>query len=296
MLRQVLGEDKLYSADLAPDLSAVRADPGQLEQVLINLALNARDALTTGGALKVRTSNMVIPRPEDDAAALEGPPPGNYVVLEVIDTGHGMDPATRARVFEPFFTTKPVGQGTGLGLATVFGIVRQSGGSIGVESAPGEGTTFRIFFPELPASAVQPALRSRGSVEAGSGTVLLVEDEDLVREFACRYLEAHGYRCLPARNGRKALDIVRESGPMIAAIVTDVVMPIMGGRELSQRVAELCPDIPVLHISAYTDDQVVRMGLMEAGAPFLHKPFTPESLGRKLHELLAPTAAGPNHP
>jgi two-component system, cell cycle sensor histidine kinase and response regulator CckA len=288
MLRQVLGEDKLFLTDLTEDLDPVRADPGQMEQVLINLALNARDALTSGGSLTVRTSNAIVGPPQSDAGSDEGPPPGSYVVLAVTDTGHGMDAATRARVFEPFFTTKPVGQGTGLGLATVFGIVRQSGGMIRVESAPGEGTTFSVFLPAVSASAASAGFRSRETVERGSGTVLVVEDEDLLREFACRFLNAQGYRCLEASNGEEALEVVRQRGGEIDAIVTDVVMPIMGGRELTERVAELHLDIPVLFISAYTGDDMARRGLIEPGAPFLQKPFTPEGLARKLRELLKP--------
>jgi PAS domain S-box-containing protein len=286
MLRQVLGEDRFFTTDLADDLGRVRADPGQMQQVLINLALNARDALSTAGTLTVRTGNVVIAPPGADAPSEEGPAPGSYVVLSVADTGHGMDAATRARIFEPFFTTKPQGQGTGLGLATVFGVVRQSGGSIRVDSVPDQGTTFSVYLPEVSAAAPLPGSRSRDRAERGSGTVLVVEDEDLVREFACRYLDAYGYHCLDARNGSEAVDMVGQRGDEIDAIVTDVIMPVMGGRELRERVAELRPNIPVLFISAYTGEEVIRRGLMEEGAPFLQKPFTPEALSGKLRELL----------
>jgi len=286
MLRQVFGEDKVFTTELAEDLAPVRTDPGHMEQVLINLALNARDALSPGGRVAVRTWNEVVPPQARDRMSAEGRPPGHYAVFSVSDTGHGMDAATKARVFEPFFTTKPVGQGTGLGLATVFGIVRQSGGSIQVDTSPGQGTTFSIYLPAVPRTPEPSDARAPIRVGRGSETILVVEDEELVRDFACRYLEAQGYHCVEAANGKEALEIVQRRGKEIDAVVTDVVMPFMGGRELTERMDALRPGTPVLFISAYTGDEIVRRGLMEPGTPFLQKPFTPAGLATRLRALL----------
>ena len=286
MLRQVFGEDKVFTTELAEDLAPVRTDPGHMEQVLINLALNARDALSPGGRVAVRTWNEVVSPQARDRMSAEGRPPGHYAVFSVSDTGHGMDAATKARVFEPFFTTKPVGQGTGLGLATVFGIVRQSGGSIQVDTSPGQGTTFSIYLPAVPRTPEPSDARAPIRVGRGSETILVVEDEELVRDFACRYLEAQGYHCVEAANGKEALEIVQRRGKEIDAVVTDVVMPFMGGRELTERMDALRPGTPVLFISAYTGDEIVRRGLMEPGTPFLQKPFTPAGLATRLRALL----------
>jgi hypothetical protein len=286
MLRQVFGEDKVFTTELAEDLAPVRTDPGHMEQVLINLALNARDALSPGGRVAVRTWNEVVSPQARDRVSAEGRPPGHYAVFSVSDTGHGMDAATKARVFEPFFTTKPVGQGTGLGLATVFGIVRQSGGSIQVDTSPGQGTTFSIYLPAVPRTPEPSDARAPIRVGRGSETILVVEDEELVRDFACRYLEAQGYHCVEAANGKEALEIVQRRGKEIDAVVTDVVMPFMGGRELTERMDALRPGTPVLFISAYTGDEIVRRGLMEPGTPFLQKPFTPAGLATRLRALL----------
>jgi two-component system cell cycle sensor histidine kinase/response regulator CckA len=286
MLRQVFGEDRTFTTELAPDLFPVRTDPGHMEQVLINLALNARDALSSGGKVWVRTRNEVVRPPPGGAGNVDGPQPGEYTVLSVSDTGHGMDAATRARVFEPFFTTKPVGQGTGLGLATVFGIVRQSGGSVHVETAPGQGSTFSVYLPAVPRAAPPPESSSAEGAGRGSETVLIVEDEEMVRNFVCRYLEAQGYRCIEASNGRQALEVLERRGSEVDAIVTDVVMPLMGGRELTERVDALRPGTPFLFISAHTGDEIVRRGLMEPGTPFLQKPFTPQALAASIREIL----------
>ncbi len=288
MFRRVLGEDKSFVLDLGEDLHYVRADRGQLEQVLLNLTLNARDAMPTGGTLTISTRNISLPIRHATSAPEDELPSGNYVRLSVSDTGHGMDAATRARVFEPFFTTKPVGQGSGLGLATVFGIVRQSGGTVRLHSNPGEGTTFNIYLPQVPAEE-SPAvsLRETSRGERGSGTVLVVEDEEQVRDFTCRVLAAHGYRCVEANNGVEALGIMGAGGEKITAVVTDVVMPGLGGGALAERLAELQPTVPVLFTSAYSGEDVVRRGLIPADAPFLQKPFTPETLVAKLQDLTA---------
>jgi two-component system, cell cycle sensor histidine kinase and response regulator CckA len=290
MLRRVIGEDKVFMLDLAEDLGRVRADPGQLEQVLLNLTLNARDAMPAGGSFTLSTRKMALPRPDEHRPQEDELPPGNYVLVDVIDTGHGMDAATRARVFEPFFTTKAVGQGTGLGLATVFGIVRQSGGTIRLRSTPGKGTIFSIYLPEVadaPTSGLNVRETARGV--RGSGTVLVVEDEALVRDFACQVLTAHGYQCVEASNGAEALAVVRQRGESIDAVVTDVVMPGVGGGTLAKRLAELRPGLPVLFTSAHSADEVVRRGLIAQDAPFLQKPFTPQALVARLRDLAGST-------
>ena len=286
MLRRVLGEDKVFVADLAEDLSHVRADRGQLEQVLLNLTLNARDAMPTGGTFTISTRNLILPTQDVVSRAEDQLPPGSYVRVSVSDTGHGMDAATQTRIFEPFFTTKPVGQGSGLGLATVFGIVRQSGGTVRLRSSPGEGTTFSIYLPQETGDEVADiGKRETPRGERGSGTVLVVEDEAQVRDFTCRVLVSHGYQCVEASNGVEALEVIRERGESIDAVVTDVVMPGMGGGALATRLVELRPWLPVLFTSAYTDEEVVRRGLIKSGAPFLQKPFTPQALVGKLGEL-----------
>jgi len=287
MLHRVLGEDKLFVLDLATDLGQVRADRGQLEQVLLNLTLNARDAMPTGGTFTITTGNVTLPIREAAAAPEEELPSGSYVRVTVTDTGHGMDAATRARIFEPFFTTKPVGQGSGLGLATVFGIVRQSGGMVRLRSSPGEGATFSIYLPQVPSEARRtPSVREIPRGERGSGTVLVVEDEVPVRDFTCRVLAAHGYDCIEAANGVEALHIVQARRDAIRAVVTDVVMPGLGGGALAKRLAELQPTLAVLFTSAYAGEDVVRRGLIPGDAAFLQKPFSPEALVAKLQSLV----------
>jgi two-component system, cell cycle sensor histidine kinase and response regulator CckA len=283
MLHRVLGEDKVFVLDLAEDLGQVRADRGQLEQVLLNLTLNARDAMPMGGRFTIITRNVSLPTRNATVPAEDELPSGSYVRVSVSDTGHGMDAATRARIFEPFFTTKPVGQGSGLGLATVFGIVRQSGGTVRLRSSPGEGATFSIYLPQVRTEALPTAnVREIPRGERGSGTVLVVEDEAQVRDFTCRVLAAHGYDCIEAANGVEALDIMRRRGDSITAVVTDVVMPGLGGGALAKQLAELQPTLPVLFTSAYAGEEVVRRGLIPADAAFLQKPFSPEVLVAKL--------------
>jgi two-component system cell cycle sensor histidine kinase/response regulator CckA len=286
MLRRLIGEDIELITLLDPDLGRVKVDPGQLEQILLNLAVNARDAMPAGGKLTIQTQNAKPnPRHEQQRAEVQ---PGSHVLLAVSDTGCGMDEATQAQIFEPFFTTKGPGKGTGLGLATVYGIVKQSGGSIEVESAPGKGATFQIYLPRL----TQQGGRMRSSDRAfrliprGTGTVLLVEDDERVRSLGGLALRSAGYTVLEAENGEKALEMCLAHPEPVDLIVTDVVMPKMGGRELAEQVATVRPNLKVVYMSGYMDDTIVRQGVQEGEATLLHKPFTPSVLARKVHEVL----------
>lgn len=285
ILRRTLGAPVRLELKLAPALGAVVADPGQMEQVLMNLALNARDAMPEGGVVTIATEEVDI----DDETALEGlrGKPGRYVALSVTDTGHGMDEATLSHLFEPFFTTKEKGKGTGLGLSTVYGIVRQSGGDVAVESAPGRGTRFTVYLPRTdgrPESAAPAtdALHPSG----GSETVLLVEDEAPVRALFAKTLRNAGYRVIEARNGEEALDASLRYDKPIDLLVTDVVMPGMNGRQLATRLETLRPSLQVLYISGYTNDAISGSGLLAPGVAFLQKPFTPSELARRVRALL----------
>ena len=287
MLRRVIGEDVDLVTVLGPDAGAVKADVGQLEQVLMNLAVNARDAMPTGGKLTIETANVEHDPDyarEQEAAAVRG-----FVMLAVSDTGTGMDEATKARIFEPFFTTKELGKGTGLGLATVYGIVRQSGGFIWVYSEPGMGTTFKIYLPQVDAVAeAGAATAAPGTSRRGSETVLLVEDAAAVRAVTHQALARQGYTVLDAPNGAEALRIAASHPGPIHLLLTDVVMPGLSGRQLSDQLALLRPDTKVLYTSGYTDDAVVRHGVLESGIAYLQKPFTVDSLARKVREVLGP--------
>jgi PAS domain S-box-containing protein len=287
MLRRSLGEDKLLELRLSPEAGEIRADRGQLEQVLINLVLNARDALVEQGRVTVETTTA--DWDETYASRHSGVelPLGRYVMLAVSDTGCGMDADIRERIFEPFFTTKPIGQGTGLGLSTVYGIVKQSGGYVWVYSEPGEGSVFKVYLPQ--ARTMQPVEIIPEPAEApkrGSEIILVIEDEDIVRNLACRGLRDHGYSVIEARNGAQALRYVRDHPGGVDLIISDVVMPEMGGREFGQSLALLHPEMPILYMSGYTGEDIVQRGLLDAGAPFQQKPFTPAAIAIKVRSLL----------
>ena len=285
LLARVIGEDITLRTVLTPDLRPVKADRSQLEQVVMNLAVNARDAMPHGGRLIIETRNVDF----DDADAREhlDVNPGRYVMLAVTDTGTGMDAETQARIFEPFFTTKERGKGTGLGLSTVYGIVVQSAGTIWVYSEPGVGTTFKIYFPEAVEEMRRPEPLIRPAVPAGgSETILLVEDDPAVRGLAEQVLSRHGYGLLVAPTPALALDMAREHGERIDLLVTDVIMPGMTGRELAGQLRAVRPELDVLFMSGYTEDAVAGPdGLMD-GAEFLPKPFTPDGLARKVRAIL----------
>jgi len=285
MLGRLLGEDVALATQLAPDTGRVKADPGQLEQVLMNLAVNSRDAMPQGGKLTLETSNVDLS--EGYAAEHYPAQPGSYVMIAVTDTGTGMSEETQAHMFEPFFTTKEKGKGTGLGLATVYGIIKQSGGFIWVYSELEHGTTFKIYLPRVQESVdVAKAAAARPRAARGSETVLLAEDEAPVRAVARQVLERHGYTVLEAPSAEAALDIaVRYSGA-IHLLLTDVIMPGLSGRELATRLADLRPEARVIFMSGYTDDAVTRHGVLEPGLAYLQKPFTPDALGQKVREVL----------
>jgi CheY-like chemotaxis protein len=285
LLRPLIGENIELTTRLTPGVGHTRADAGQLEQVIMNLVVNAKDAMPRGGKIVIQTSEVRL----EHGAKLEHSlvPPGDYVRLSVSDTGLGMDKETQSRIFEPFFTTKEKGKGTGLGLSTVYGIVKQSGGYIFANSLLDQGTTFRIYLPRV----AEPALHA-GPVKAaqaaggGSETVLLVEDEDSVRELVRETLVSRGYKVLEAENGETGLRIAQAHQGAIDMIITDVVMPGMGGRELAKQVTATWPGIKVLFLSGYTEDAVVHEGVLEADTAFLQKPFTLQALSRKVREVL----------
>jgi CheY-like chemotaxis protein len=285
LIRRLVGPDIEIVVKTDPAIALVQADAGQLEQVLMNLAINARDAMDHGGRLTIETANVWLEA--NDPTVTPAVPAGPHIVLSVADTGIGMDEETRRRIFEPFFTTKDRGKGTGLGLSTVYGIIMQSNGAIGVESAPHEGSTFRIYLPRSEAS-VSDKESPRVAMTRGSETVLLVEDEDAVRELVRKSLERQGFRVIAADSAAAALEAVKTAGP-IDLMVTDVLMPDTGGVALAERVTSLRPGMRVLYISGYTDDET--LARLDPHVPFLQKPFTPEALARKVRETLdAPIA------
>jgi PAS domain S-box-containing protein len=285
MLQRLLGEDVELSLLAATDLGRVNVDPGQVEQIIMNLAVNARDAMPHGGKLTIETSNVELDA--EYAAAHLGATPGRYVMLAVCDTGSGMDADTRSRIFEPFFTTKELGKGTGLGLSTVLGIVQQSGGSISVYSEVGVGTTFKVYLPRTDRDVEVTPSQLPPTADGGGGeTILLVEDEQQVREVASLILRRGGYKVLLAENGEQGLAVAEEHGRGIDLLITDVVMPRMNGRQLVERLTPRWPDLKVLFMSGYTDDAIVHHGVLEEGVNFLQKPITPDALLKRVHEVL----------
>ncbi|WOD39419.1 PAS domain-containing protein [Nodosilinea sp. E11] len=283
MLRRLISADIRLISQLAPHLPAIEVDPSQLEQVILNLVVNARDAMPNGGDLTLATAQLDL-GPDESLGQLNCKP-GTYAALTISDTGHGMTAAVKARIFEPFFTTKPPGTGTGLGLATVFGIVKQSGGFIDVYSEPGLGTRFKLLFPAV-GPRPQPSLTPALPVQQGSETILLVEDEAGVRQIAKLALERLGYQILTAANGQAALQVIARYPGSIDLVITDVVMPEMSGRELVEHLRRHHSPVKVMYISGYTDDVGIRLGVIEATDAFLQKPFTPSSLARKVREVL----------
>lgn len=283
LVRRLIGEDIDLLTLTSPGLGKVKADPGQIEQVLLNLIVNARDAMPQGGKVTIETSNVV---QSHEYAQRHGTRPGDYVLMAVSDTGEGIDSAIQPRIFEPFFTTKASGQGTGLGLATVYGIVKQSGGNIWVYSERGQGTTFKIFLPRIGETGELELSQSDSVVPVGTELILLVEDEEQVRDILAQILEGQGYQVLAASNGEEALQFSRDPFNDIKLMVTDVVMPQMSGRELAEHVAKLRPNLPVLFMSGYTDDAIVRHGLLDEKLNFIQKPFDSVSVARKVRDVL----------
>jgi signal transduction histidine kinase/ActR/RegA family two-component response regulator len=287
MLRRMIGEDIELRVSLQSGLGNIKADPVQLEQVIMNLVVNARDAMPKGGKLSIETTNVYLDESyARDHVSVE---PGHYIMLAISDTGSGMDVETKQRIFEPFFTTKAPGKGTGLGLSMVYGIVRQSGGNIWVYSEEGTGTTFKIYFPRVTDTA-EEYKRAATTVEVpkGSETILLVEDADWVRQLARQVLERAGYRVLEANSADAALQIIEASsnGTMLDLLLTDVVMPGMSGNDMSKHVLVRRPNLPVLYMSGYTDDAIVQHGVLEPGINFIQKPFSPDALALKVREVL----------
>ncbi len=294
MLKRLTLEHVNLMVSLTPRVGLIEMDPTQLEQILVNLVVNAADAMPRGGKLTIETRNVTL----DAQCQQRHLPvtPGDYVMLAVSDTGVGMDEATRRRIFEPFFTTKGVGEGTGLGLATVHGIVKQSGGDIWVYSEPGQGSTFKICLPQVTASVARAIARpiEASKIPRGSETILLVEDDDAVRRLARAMLERTGYRVIPAGNPKEAMRLASGFEGPIHLLLSDVIMPESEGAPLFDRLAKLQPGIRVLYMSGYTDEAIVRHGVLVEGTPFLQKPFTARELTRKVRDVLEapPTPSG----
>jgi len=285
MMRRLITENVEIISRPAPKLGAIKADPGQIEQVLLNLVINARDAMPTGGTVTLETANVELEQAYADEHA--GVRPGPHVMLAVSDTGIGMDAETQAHIFEPFFTTKEMGKGSGLGLATVYGVVQQSGGHVSVYSEPGRGSTFKVYLPRagdvVEAQAVspvqQPAMR-------GKETILVAEDDGQVRDLAVAILKACGYLVLELEHANDAERVCQHHGGEIDLLLTDVVMREVSGPELARRVQKVRPDIKVLFMSGYTDSAIVHQGVLDPGIAFLPKPFTPSTLAGRVRQVL----------
>jgi len=284
MLRRLIGEHIELVILPEEGLYAVRVDPGQFEQILINLVVNARDAMPDGGKITIETLNVTLDA--DHVRLQEGAAPGTYAVLAVSDTGTGIEEANRLHIFEPFFTTKEKGRGTGLGLATVYGIVKQAGGHIWLYSEPGQGTTFKIYLPRTTAPAETSPAPSLPAPPGGFETILVVEDEPAVRTLAVQVLRGRGYQVQEAINGEEALRLVKGHEREIALLITDVIMPQMNGKELADRLQGIHPDLKILYASGYTENTIVHHGVLEPGVTFLSKPYTPTTLARKVREIL----------
>ena len=284
MLRRLIGEDVEVVTLKARPLARIKADPGQIEQILMNLAVNARDAMPRGGDLRIATANVVLT--EVEAARNPGMRPGPHVVLEVSDTGTGMTPEVLARIFEPFFTTKEKGEGTGLGLSTVYGIVKQAGGYIQVESSPGAGSTFKCFFPQVdePLDTLNHSLESE--CPTGTETILVVEDDESVRNLTCEVLNSCGYKVLSAVCAEEAREKSQSHPGPIHILITDVILPGAGGQQIAKQLAGARPEMEVLYISGYPDGSITHQGALEAGVDYLQKPFTPTVLGCKVRSIL----------
>jgi nitrogen-specific signal transduction histidine kinase len=286
MLQRLIGENISLVINTATELNNVKADPSQLQQVIMNLAINSRDAMPHGGTLIIETANA-----EWDEAYVSKHPqiqPGPYVMLAVTDNGVGMTPETQKRIFEPFFTTKPTGHGTGLGLSTVFGIVRQSGGRIWVYSEPGRGSTFKIYFPSVDEPAADTPALDKVDLR-GHETVLVVEDQEDVRTLAVLALKKFGYTVFGATGAEEAMAFCQAYGDSLDLLVTDVIMPGMSGRELADRLKERLPNLRVLYMSGYTDNAIAHHGVLEDNVEYLQKPFTADRLAEKVRRMLGPS-------
>jgi CheY-like chemotaxis protein len=283
MLQPIIGEHIDLRTRLQPDVGKVKADSAQMTRVIMNLVLNSRDAMPGGGKIDIETANLTVLRRSPGVHDL---PPGEYVILRLSDTGEGMSPEVMEHVFQPFFTTKAKGQGTGLGLSTVYGIVQQSNGHVSVDSKPGVGTTFTISLPRVDDSGEPAEQTAPPKVVGGSETILLVEDEDGVRRLVKHILDSRGYRVLDAASGPDALVIFEQHRGEIDLLLTDIVMPRMNGRELAQQILQAEPDMKIVYMSGYTDDMLIQTGALRPGTSFLQKPLKPDALAGRIREVL----------